>query len=664
MIEDEDYYKWSEYYDISTDTSFEESFKIYEKIASFEERYVDQQEIASGGMKRIYRAYDKKTDRYIAIARLISNKERHYGSFLAEARLNASLQHPNIIKVHEIGFYEEQPYFTMELKVGDSLSGILEKLSSNDGEYRQKYSLRALLEIYLKVCDAVSYSHSNATLHLDIKPDNIQVGDFGEVLLCDWGIAKYVGDPEIKGDSLLNQDFLADKTLDGEIRGTPGYMAPERIHKKEEADCQTDIYSLGALLYAILTLRNPFDGEIEDILASTVNGRILSPMERCPDQDIPAGLNAVVIKSMQVNKSERYSSVNELKADVSKYLEGFSTSAEDSSPFNELSLFIKRNKKSCAVGLVAVFVLVVSTGVFINSIQKEKNRAQASEKQALENYNKYLQEKEIADISLESDPTSVLAEIKMKFLTNYLQEPVKTVEETLAALKRVEESNDFNPSLYEFMGDVLFICQRFDESYAMLKKGHGRTATKNEPLFDALEAIKDYKSDGGLAPLSVVQKVAQVLDGNFSAQLLRLVIYDRQLRKNFDEHLEIIKLALKDDNPEWDMKGFSYDASTKTVHIKGECRKLTQKFPTPERVVSKLSTIEVEHLRIENCKGIRNRHLVGMKLKSLDLRGMQLDSASLVFTKEVTDKVIATEGMISSKVLRLTKESGVEVVLK
>lgn len=612
MSDDEKYYQWSEHYDLPNDICSEESSKVYEQITGFEERYTDLKEIACGGMKRIFRAYDKKTDRYIAIAQLISDEKRHHGPFLAEARLNASLQHPNIIKVHEIGFYEGKPYFTMELKLGDSLSGILENLSAKDSAYQDKYSLRDLLEIFLKVCDAVSYSHSNATLHLDIKPDNIQVGDFGEVLLCDWGIAKYVGDPEIKGDSLLNQDFLAEKTLDGEIRGTPGYMAPERIHKKEEADCQTDIYSLGALLYAVLTLRSPFDGELEEVLSATVKGRILSPAERCPDREIPGGLNAVVIKAMQVKKSDRYTSVNELKADVSKYLEGFSTSAEDSSPFNELSLFIKRNKKSCAVALMAVFILIVSTGVFINSIQKEKNRAQASEKQALENYNKYLQEKEIADISLESDPTSVLSKIKMKFLTNYFEAPVKTVEETLSALKRVEESNDFDPGLYEFIGDVLFICQRFDESYAMLKKGYGRTATKNEPLFDALEAIKDYKSDGGLAPLSVVQKVAQVLDGNFSAQLLRLVIYDRQLRKNFNEHLEVVKLALKDDNPKWDMKGFSYDASTKTVHIKGECSKFTQKFPTPERVISKLSTIEVDHLKVENCKGIRNRHLVGM----------------------------------------------------
>ncbi|MCM8539288.1 MAG: hypothetical protein NE328_03365, partial [Lentisphaeraceae bacterium] len=447
-------------------------------------------------------------------------------------------------------------------------------------------------------------------------------------------------------------------TLDGEVRGTPGYMAPERIHKLENASIQTDVYSLGALLYSILTLKCPLEGDVQDMLGNTIKGNVIDPLERTPERQIPASLNAVVVKAMKVDSKDRYKSVNAIKADVSKYLEGYSTSAEDSSLLNELGLFIKRNKKSCSVGLTAVFILIVSTVLFISNIQKEKNRAVASEKQALENYNRYLQEKELADISLESDPTSVLAEIKMKFLKNYFKDPHKTVAETLSALKRVEESNDFDKGLYEFMGDVLFVCQKFDESYAMLKKGYGRTETKNEPLFAALEAIKEYKSDGNAAPLSVIKKLAYTLDGSFSAQYYRLVFYDRDLRANFNDHLELIKLAFKG----WDLEAFEYIPSTKTLRIKGESRKFMQTYSVPQNAISKLSTIEVDHLILENCPGIRNRHLEGLKLKSLDIRGTELVSTTQAMTKAVTEKLIVRKELIRDKVLKRTIENGVEVV--
>ena len=204
------------------------------------EFYSDAQLIAKGGMKSISRVFCNSTHRYIARATLNEpEKIELRDAFIREARLTALLDHPNIIKIYQIALSnKDEPFFTMELKTGANLGKFIQ-------ESHQKSDL---LNIFIKICDAISYAHSRKVLHLDLKPDNIQVGSYGEVIVCDWGLGKILTNQDDITHFQVDADMLNHCTLYGEAKGTPAYMAPEQLEAKEKSDA-SDIYALGALLF-------------------------------------------------------------------------------------------------------------------------------------------------------------------------------------------------------------------------------------------------------------------------------------------------------------------------------------------------------------------------------------------------------------------------------
>ena len=168
---------------------FDEAFKeidsaaespLYDQLCSLEDRYGQPELIAVGGMKRILKVLDRHGNRHVAMARLHEDaSDLLFDPFIREARLTALLEHPNIISVHDVGVDKEgQPYFTMDLKVGDGLDVVLQESLAGEG-----LPLSERLDIFLKVCDAITYAHSRDVIHLDLKPANIQVGHYGEVLV-------------------------------------------------------------------------------------------------------------------------------------------------------------------------------------------------------------------------------------------------------------------------------------------------------------------------------------------------------------------------------------------------------------------------------------------------------------------------------------------------
>ena len=268
-FEDSLKYEFTDLYKDAVATRIEDSESpIYDSLEMICDNYVDFEEIGRGGMKHIFKVLDKRLNRYVALAKLPAELPKaFYDSFIREARITALLEHPNIISVHDIGISEDRtPFFTMELKVGENLGSIIKKAASED--FKGKVSQHDILQSFIKVCDAVSYAHSKDVLHLDLKPDNIQLGSFGEVVVCDWGLGKIIGNEDnVELDkALFNADLLNGMTLADEIKGTPGYMAPEQIETNGEKTKQTDIYSLGAVLYTILTGKPPFRGEVDTVI--------------------------------------------------------------------------------------------------------------------------------------------------------------------------------------------------------------------------------------------------------------------------------------------------------------------------------------------------------------------------------------------------------------
>ena len=344
---------------------------LYGQLCSLQERYGQAELIAVGGMKRIFKVLDRHGNRHVAMARLHEDaSDLLFDPFIREARLTALLEHPNVISVHDVGVDKEgKPYFTMDLKAGDGLDVVLQKTLADGG-----YPLSERLDIFLKVCDAITYAHSRDVIHLDLKPANIQVGHYGEVLVCDWGLGKLIGGTdEIDDDVLLNPDLLSGMTVYGQVKGTPGYMAPEQI-RGEDRDKRTDIYALGALLYAVLTCRPPLDGDTDAMLQAAVSGDILPPT--AGGSGVPESLSAVVMKAMALEPADRYASVSDLITDVRAFLGGFSPVAHESGLSTELLLFYRRNRVSCNLAAAFVAMVVVVTALFVDRLSAKRVQAE------------------------------------------------------------------------------------------------------------------------------------------------------------------------------------------------------------------------------------------------------------------------------------------------
>jgi Leucine-rich repeat (LRR) protein len=312
--------------------------------------------------------------------------------FVEEAQITGQLEHPNIVPVYELGVDEQdQPFYTMKFVRGISLRKVLELLDQAVPETVRKYPLGVLLTIFQKVCDALAFAHAKGVIHRDLKPENIMLGEYGEALVMDWGLAKVLGAPSAKSTVVhsARQQDAANATLAGSILGTPQYMAPEQAAGLiDELDARTDIYALGAILYHMLTLHPPVRGETVELIVERVRtGKVdfgsLTHATRSarghrlphlPDGLVPESLCAVVRKAMALEPAARYASVKDLQADIEAYQNGFATKAEGASVTRQIALFVRRNK---TVALATAAVLLVGA-IFGTRAVVEGRRAKAA----------------------------------------------------------------------------------------------------------------------------------------------------------------------------------------------------------------------------------------------------------------------------------------------
>ncbi len=298
-----------------------------------EDRYEIRKEVARGGLGKIMLVYDKDCLREIALKELLS-ENADKARFLEEAQITAQLEHPNIIPVYELAHRAGKPYYTMRFIRGKPLTFYISVLMNKirKGEYKGKHRQFALdrlrlLQSFQAACQAVAYAHSKGVIHRDIKPENIMVGDFGEVLVVDWGLAKVKG----KASGLQTGKYVVTlreqsgyKTVDGTIAGTPAYMPPEQARGNTEGvDEKSDIYSLGAVLYEILTGEPPFTGENAiEILRKVISEEVIPPSQKAKEFHIPETLEDICLKALAKDKRDRFDTVEELAEQIMLYIEG------------------------------------------------------------------------------------------------------------------------------------------------------------------------------------------------------------------------------------------------------------------------------------------------------------------------------------------------------
>ncbi|MGL4348608.1 MAG: protein kinase domain-containing protein [Chlamydiales bacterium] len=283
--------------------------------------------IGRGGMGEVFLAYDPKMDRRIALKRIKPNlfsSKKACQRFLQEAIISGKLTHPSIIPIYSIYQEENNLYYTMPFIEGLTLKQIIHKAkieeTKNALSYHIDTSIPYLLRIFINVCQAVFYAHSKKIIHRDIKLENIIIGKFGEVLIIDWGIATYK-------DTSPTHDFITNEndpltTQAGKVLGTLNYLAPERAHHMR-ANESSDIYALGVILYALLTLELPFQRENVDSFREMMEyEELIEPSEKAPYRDIPYPLSEIAKKCLTFDKNDRYNNVKSLIADLEHYVEG------------------------------------------------------------------------------------------------------------------------------------------------------------------------------------------------------------------------------------------------------------------------------------------------------------------------------------------------------
>ncbi|MDD7984036.1 protein kinase [Lentisphaera marina] len=642
-------------------------------ISSSKERYHDFEFYTEGGLKKIYRCQDRKTGREVAMASLKDElSDARKESFFREARLSASLQHPNIVPVYDIGIKDESPWFTMKFISGQSLDELLQK----------NPPLIEKLDIFLKICDAIAYAHSRGVIHLDLKPDNIRISDYGDVVVVDWGLGQIMAsdcDEELLECYSFNSHDLDTMTIDGNIKGTPGYMAPEQTSiVKEKKGVHTDIFSMGCILYTLLTDKKPFTGnDLEHLIKNTAECNFPKPSARRTDLEIPAPLEAVCLKAMSSKPEDRYQSVTKLQKEILNYRDGFATSAENASLFKIFKLWFKRHK---ALAIASSFALIVSFAAIFAGMNNlklaELNALQLAEKLRIEKEYAVKINKDAAPRFLERAKFA-LQTFNFKDAMNFSSSAVEldpSLKEAWHIKAEIHfNSQEFNAALKAFSHatanpDLIKICQKYSE----IKPQDSVKLTNDNYLMLFEECIK-YKLKPQVAGLLHSKAFSEIdIDERIAFCVGVMKIHNKIESLHFDfnkktKHLDIsnnphLDTALAIQNFPCKSIDLSHTAISNFICFRSQPTEILKVSHTNVLELHSLSLDQLRELDISHTSVPNISRLHGSELEVLNISHTNV--RDLDFIKEMSQlkKLTVHQGQYNKRQLNEATK-GIEVII-
>jgi serine/threonine-protein kinase len=461
-------------------------------IAEESDRFRKLRPFDAGAIGEIWLALDMQLQREVALKEL---QERHNddpqkkGRFLVEGRVTGILEHPGIVPVYSLGIDKQKhPYYAMRMVRGESLKQAIKKIHENNRTAksfsRQDLGFCGLLRRFSDVCITVAYAHSRGVLHRDLKPDNVMLGKYGETYVVDWGMARVVGSrPEQY--SRISEEVIRpvrtnvdSATKYGSFLGTPGFMSPEQADGRlDEMGPTADVYSLGAILYYLLTDHVPISSNsLTDFLIKVSTGDFPSPRELNPST--PKPLVEVCLKALSIGPEDRYQSARDLANEIDRWLADEPVQAASETPLEKLGRFVRHNYRWLVPVCAASLLVALTACIAAFSINQARARAEASalaEREAKQQAERnFIKARETVDTwligyndALQNIPIAGLQSIRARMLELAANEYEAFVAEQVEdPTLRIEQGKTLIR-----LGSIYRMLGRFDEAKTKYQRG-------------------------------------------------------------------------------------------------------------------------------------------------------------------------------------------------